>query len=317
MPGPASRNVVFALALWAWAWQGGAQETDRPHYRVDVNLVGLTFTVTDSRGHPVRGLRPADIRIAEDGIPQKLAALVEGSSASEYALPGVPPGTSIFILFDTSDRMYRSIPYVRDAIADFLRKLDPADAAAIYTFSRNLSRAAPLTLDRPLTRAGLAQRVAAGDDTALFDCLLLTLRDAAKVAGRKAVIVFSNGPDNKSMLSPEDVGAVAEDEGIPVYVISTLDSGKDRLTAAALQRLTARTGGGLFLTGKWQAVAQAFSVIQEEIHASYTAYYYPDNPNEGFRRLKVEALSPNGRNYTIRARTGYHAHRIGPADTDY
>lgn len=314
---PVTRNAAFALALWAGAWQTAAQEAGHPRYRVDVDLVAVTFTVTDSKGHPVHGLRPLDIRIAEDGIPQKIAALAEGSSVSERDLPGVPQGTSVFILFDTSDRMYRSIPYVCDAIAEFLRKLDPANAAAIYTFSRNLSRTAPLTRDRPLTRAALAQNVSAGDDTALFNCLLLTLRDAAKVPGRKAVVVFSNGPDNRSMLSPEDVGTVAEDEAIPVYVISTLDSTKDRVTAAALERLTARTGGELFLTHKWQAVADAFTAIQQEIGSSYTAYYYPAaNPNEGFRRLTVEAAATNGKAYRIRARTGYHAHRIAAAGTN-
>ena len=57
--------------------------------------------------------------------------------------------------------------------------------------------------------------------------LLLTLRDAARVPGRKVVIVFSNGPDNASMVAPDDVRAVAEDEGIPIYVISTNEVTKD------------------------------------------------------------------------------------------
>lgn len=312
-----NRGALFGLALLGGAVQTRPQDAGAPRYRVDVNLVGLTFTVMDGKGHPVHGLRPADIRIAEDGIPQKVAAFAEGSSASDQAIPGIPQGTSIFILFDTSDRMYRSIPYVCDAIAEFLRKLDPADAAAMYTFSRNLSRAAPLTRDRLLVRAALAQNVSAGDDTALFNCLLLTLRDAAKVPGRKAVVVFSNGPDNMSMLSPEDVGVVAEDEGIPVYVISTLDPGKDRLTASTLERLTTRTGGRLFLANRWQAVTEDFIAIHEEIAASYTAFYYPQaNTNEGFRKITVEVASPNGKRYTIRTRPGYHFTRFGLPKTD-
>ncbi|HKE24461.1 MAG TPA: VWA domain-containing protein [Bryobacteraceae bacterium] len=313
MPVPVTRSAVFALTLAAGAWHTAAQEPIPPHYRVDVNLVGLTFSVTDAKGRPVHGLRPDDIRISEDGIPQRIAAFAEGSSVREHAPAEIPQGTNVFILFDTSDRMYRSIPYVCDAIANFLRKLDPADAAAVYTFSRNLSRAAPLTRDRLLVRAGLAQNVSTGDDTALFNCLLLTLRDAARVPGRKAVVVFSNGPDNRSMLSPEDVGTVAEDEGIPVYVISTLDPGKDHLTAAALERLTARTGGKLFLTRNWQVLPQTFTAIHEEISASYTAYYYPaPNPNDGFRRIAVTVASPQGKACTIRTRSGYRAHRIAP-----
>jgi VWFA-related protein len=296
---------MFALVLFAAAGRIDAQQ-GAARYRVDVNLVALTFSVTDSKGQPIHGLKAPDLRITEDGIPQKIAAFAEGSRAPEESLADVTAGTNVFILFDTSDRMYRSLPYVCDAIADFLRRLDPADAIAIYTFSRNLSRAAPLSKDRAIVRGALAQNISAGDDTALFNCLLLTLRDAAKVRGRKAVVVFSNGPDNRSMLSPEDVGTVAVDEGIPVYVVSTLDPGKDHLMAATLQRLTARTGGKLYLTRNWQAQTQAFAAIHEDLAASYTAYYYPaPNPNEGFRRIKVEVVSPNGRICRIRTRDGY------------
>lgn len=313
---PIKSGTAIALALWAIAGQTIAQER-RPNYQVDVNLVGLTFSVTDSKGKPIRGLQRGDITIEEDGIPQKIAAFAEGSNGSDDARMGVPQGTNIFILFDTSDHMYLSIPYVRDAVAEFLRNLVPSDSAALYTFSRNLFRAAPLTRDRELTRAALAQRVSAGDDTALFNCLLLTLRDAARVPGRKAVVVFSNGRDNRSMVSPDDVGTVAEDDGIPVYIASTLDPDKDGITANALQRLTARTGGQLILASKWQGVARAFSAIHEEIGASYTAYYYPaPNPNEGFRRITVKVTGPKGNKCTIHTRTGYHPRRSGMPETN-
>ena len=132
----------------------------------------------------------------------------------------------MFVLFDTSNYMYRGFVYASDAIADFVRGLDRADSVAVYTYSRNLTRAAPLSKERNEAISGLRKAVA-GDDSALYNCLLLTLRDAAKVPGRKVVIVFSNGPDNASMVAPDDVRAVAEDEGIPIYVISTNEVNKD------------------------------------------------------------------------------------------
>ncbi len=132
--------------------------------------------------------------------------------------------------------MYRGFVYAEDAIADFVRGLDKADSVAVYTFSRNLSRAASLTGDRNDAIMGLRKAVA-GDDTALYNGLLLTLRDAAKVPGRKVVIVFSNGPDNASMVAPDDVRAVAEDEGIPIYVISTNDVSKDPISSSVFRRL--------------------------------------------------------------------------------
>ncbi len=106
-------------------------------------------------------------------------------------------GTNVFVLFDTSNFMYHGFVYAEDAIADFVRGLDRADSVAVYTFSRNLSRAANLTHDRNEAIFGLRKSVA-GDDTALYNGLLLTLRDAAKVPGRKVVIVFSNGPETRA-----------------------------------------------------------------------------------------------------------------------
>ena len=66
-------------------------------------------------------------------------------------------GTNVFVLFDTSNYMYRGFVYASDAIADFVRGLDRADSVAVYTYSRNLSRAASLSRDRNDAIIGLAQ----------------------------------------------------------------------------------------------------------------------------------------------------------------
>ena len=303
-----AKSVLLGLIVYNCASNLGGQTGDAARYRVDVNLVMFTFSVTDAKGASVHGLKPSDISIVEDGVPQKIASFAEGNKPIIQILSGgqISAGTSVFILFDTSDRMYRTLPYVCDSIRDFLRHLNPDDAIAIYTFSRNLSRAVPLTNDHQLARAGLAQNVSAGEETALLNCLLLTLRDAAKTPGRKVVVVFSNGPDDRSMVSPEDVGRVAEDEGIPIYVISTLDVNKNQLMEHTLKRLTERTGGKLYLARNWEAQGHAFASVHQDITSSYTVSYYPSpNPNQGFRTIKVEVVSPKGKSYSIHARTGY------------
>ena len=121
--------------------------------------------------------------------------------AKKESLPGLDRpdafiGTNVFVLFDTSNFMYRGFVYAEDAIADFVRGLDRADSVAVYTFSRNLSRAASLTREHSDAISGLRKSVA-GDDTALYNCLLLTLRDAAKVAGRKRRFPQDLGRDSK------------------------------------------------------------------------------------------------------------------------
>ena len=288
-----------------------AQEEAPTHFRVNVDMVVLTFTVTDAKGKYVSGLKPEDLRISEDGVSQKITAFAEGTKSSVQPVemqPDALAGTKVFILFDTSNWMYAGFPYASDAVAEFVRRLDPKDSIAVYKFSRNLYRAVSLTRNRDQALSGVRSAVA-GDDTALYNTLLLTVRDAAKAGGRKTVIVFSNGPDNASIVAPDDVAAVAEDEGIPIYIISTCEAQKDQVTANVFQRLTARTGGELFWAQTWQKQTEAFNLIREDLASSYTVAYYPaPSSNEGFRRISVDVVSDTGKKYRVRTRLGYHAH---------
>jgi VWFA-related protein len=294
-------------------------------------MVVLSYQVTDSKNHYIKGLKPGDFRVYEDGILQKISTFAEGSNtpvavavdgttrplleAREATLPGIDKpdafvGTNVFVLFDTSNFMYKGFVYAEDAITDFVRGLDGADSVAVYTFSRNLSRAANLTREKSEAISGLRKAVA-GDDTALYNALLLTLRDAAKVPGRKVVIVFSNGPDNASMVAPDDVRVVAEDEGIPIYVISTSEVNKDPISSSVFRRLAQRTGGKAYWAHNWQKQVEALEDVREEMSNAYTVTYYPAaNPNEGFRKLLVEVVSDPGKKLRIKYRPGYRPTKI-------
>src|ERR1700722_14649505 len=150
---------------------GGAllhAQDQHPIFRVKVDMVVLSFQVTDSKNHYINGLKPGEFKIYEDGILQRVSTFAEGANtpmtvnpdgttrpmidAKKEDLPGVDRpdafvGANVFVLFDTSNFMYKGFVYAEDAIADFVRGLDRADSVAVYTFSRNLSRAATLTRD--------------------------------------------------------------------------------------------------------------------------------------------------------------------------
>jgi len=159
--------LAGGASLWLYA-------QERPTFRIKVDMVVLSFTVTDSKGHYINGLKPTDFKITEDGIAQKINTFGEGNKPpvqvmedgsmrplnANVANAGEPDakgggvrtdsvvGTNVFVLFDTSNYMYRGFVYASDAIADFVRGLDRNDSVAVYTFSRNLKRDAPLTRDR-------------------------------------------------------------------------------------------------------------------------------------------------------------------------
>ncbi|HWB85990.1 MAG TPA: VWA domain-containing protein [Bryobacteraceae bacterium] len=303
----------LASAVLCAAQVPNAIQVMAPHFQTDVNMVVLTFTVTDGSGKYIANLKPEDLTVSEDGIPQKIASFEEGDRPAVQLAPGAAgiEGTRVFILLDVSDHMYNNYPYVCDAVTDFTRRLDPADSIAIYTFSRNLWRASPLTTDHNRARFGLINAVA-GDDTAIYNALLLTLRDAAKQPGRKIVILFSNGPDNASMVRPDDVGAVAINEGIPIYIVSTQDAANDHATMKAFEFLTTQTGGKLYWARTWQKQAKAFAAIREDMAGSYTVSYYPKpNSNQGFRRIKIDVRSDAAKKLEVHVRPGYDAHALG------
>ena len=322
-------QILAAACLGLWPGAPGLQSQEPADlgapaalFEVEVDLVMLNIAVTDQRGRYIQGLKPEHFRITEDGVQQSIASFGAGNAAptrvartgvrpgpvageAELSIPGQLVGTNVFVLFDTSNFMYRSLVYAEDAIADFIRGLDGADSVAVYAFSRNLTRHSRLSAEHDDALRGLRRSVA-GDETALYNCLLLTLRDAAKVSGRKVIIVFSNGPDNASAISPDDVGAIAEDEGVPIYVISTRALNRDPISSNAFRRIAQRTGGKAYFAKTWQRQSEAFVEIREELASSYTLTYYPEaNPNRGWRSIQVELVGPDMQRYRVRTRAGY------------
>lgn len=309
-----------------------------------VAMVQLNVAVTDRKGRYVTGLKPSDFEITEDGIPEQIATFGEGNQAARavyefgssagpvqialpspthggpasgdapthagrFSVPAVSPlaGASVFILFDTSDYMFphRGFVYAQDSIAHFVRSLDGADRVAFYSYSRDLTREASLTTNREAVLRGVRSTVD-GDDAALYNALLLTLKDASHYSGRKVVVVFSNGPDNASTVSPEDVGELAQSEGIPIYMVSTQQSKLDPISAAVFSRISASTGGEAFFSRNWKDQRQAFAAIQEDLAHLYLLTYYPKpNPNTGWRTIQVRLKGKQFRGYHIRTRNGY------------
>jgi len=316
--------------------------------RVNVDLVQLNVAIIDRKGNYVTGLKPSDFEIVEDTIPQKLATFEEGNQepitlqnpakptlASGSPAPNVGDekpgsasgspqissgGANVFILFDTSNYMYRGFVFAQDAISDFVRSLDPSSKIAFYSYSRDVARDALLTPDRSQVLRGVRSTVA-GADAALYNALLLVLRDAGQYTGRKVIVVFSNGPDNASMVPPEGVGELAQSEGIPIYMISTREANKDPMSTAVFERMSASTGGQAYFAKNWQKQEKAFESVRDDLSHLYALSYYPQpNPNRGWRTINVKLVGEKGKSYRIRTRNGYRPRPTGfspdtPADT--
>jgi Ca-activated chloride channel homolog len=336
---------ISSFAVWLTA-RDTDQDNSGSVIRVVVSMVQLNVAVTDEKGNYVTTLRPSDFDITEDGIPQKVATFEEGNegpqnlletaqgsgaandqgsgaAADEHrritsprggaqtgSIEGIASavsGSNVFILFDTSNYMFRGRGFVfaQDSIAEFVRSLDHPYQVAFYSYSRDFYRAASLTTDRTQVLRGVRETVN-GDDSALYNALLMTLKDAAQYSGRKVVVVFSNGPDNSSMVSPEDVDELAQSEGVPIYMVSTREAKLDAASSAVFARMTASTGGEAYFAKSWKDQRDAFSSIREDLAHLYFMSYYPQpNPNRGWRAITVKLTNPKFKKYRIRTRSGY------------
>src|SRR5436190_7247334 len=151
--------LVLFLAVSVNSGTRIAAQDDSSDIHVFVDMVQLNLAVTDNKGNYITGLNPQDFAVTEDNIPQKIATFGEGnesarrldayqgSGRSEPSTPGTAPssadnpsaaapaaaapdpsqnlaslvaGANVFILFDTSNYMYRGFVFAQDAISDFV-----------------------------------------------------------------------------------------------------------------------------------------------------------------------------------------------------
>src|SRR5947208_4850773 len=201
------KRYFLLFCLLAFPFSGGgagaaAAQDDASRIRVSVVLVQLNVAVTDNKGNYITGLKPEDFAITEDKIPEKPATFEEGNGPTHRLMEIRPSdaktltpvadsgsaeqdspegskkfaGANLFILFDTSNYMYRGFVFAQDSIADFIRSLEGVNRMALYSYSRDLDRVAPLTPDRGRVLRGVRETVA-GDDAALYNALLMTVKD--------------------------------------------------------------------------------------------------------------------------------------------
>jgi Ca-activated chloride channel family protein len=315
-----------------------AAQEDGSRIVVNVVLVQLNVAVTDRKGNYINGLDPEDFAISEDKIPEKIATFEAGGEPTRRLIEVTPSGSKIstqdvgntpdpaptestgsaagtsglrvaganvFILFDTSNYMYRGFVFAQDSIADFIRSLEGPNKIAFYSYSRDLSRATTLTPDRSQVLRGVRSSVA-GDDAALYNCLLLTVKDAAQFEGRKVIVVFSNGPDNASSVPPEDVAELAQSTGTIIYMVSTQQAQSEPVSTAVFERMSKATGGKAYFAKNWGDEKKAFASIRDDLAHLYALSYYPQpNPNRGWRTINVKLVGKGLQKYHVRTRDGY------------
>jgi VWFA-related protein len=157
----------------------------------------------------------------------------------------------------------------------------------------------------------------AGDNAALYNSLLLTVKDAARVTGRKVIVVFSNGPDDASVVPPEVVAELAQSTGTVIYMVSTREAQVEPVSTVVFERMSKATGGKAYFAKSWEDETKAFASIRDDLAHLYSLSYYPQpNPNRGWRSISVKLVGKDKQKYRIRTRDGYRLQQVHASEED-
>ena len=262
---------------------------------VDVDVVHITASVTDGSGQFVRGLPRDAFRVTERNVRQTI---------SFFASENVPLETIVAV--DVSGSMTDAMPQVRSAVKTFVSALRPIDKVTLIGFNDNV-----FTLTRPT--ADLAARLRAIDrlapwgGTALYDVIVQAIDQLGRQAGRRVLVMFTDGEDLNSHIALDVAERRVETSDAVLYAIGQGRAPKVKELKTVLERLSHKSGGRAFFEDL-DKLDRVFANILEELSNQYLLGFVPKDatPDGAWRPLSVEIP---GKDYRIRARQGYRVGR--------
>jgi Ca-activated chloride channel homolog len=285
--------------------EGKKAMTARPNerIRVDVNLVLVPVTVTDPLNRLVTGLERQDFFLYENNTLQKIKSF----SAEDAPV-------SIGIIFDLSGSMTDKINRARNSILEFLRTANPQDEFFVIGFNDRPELITDFTNNVDNIESRLLT-VKPGHRTALLDAIYFGLNKMKQAKNeRKALLVVSDGGDNRSRYTESEVRAVVRESDVQIYSIGIFDqyapTREEQLGPILLHDVSEETGGQLFRVDDLADMADIATKISAELRNQYVlGYRSEDIKRDGkWRKLKVKLVPPEGLpQLTVHARTGYYA----------
>ena len=300
---PSVLLVPASLVLLVLGFALSAAAQDSETLKVDVKLVNVFVTVTDSHGSPVGGLEKQHFQLKEDGKEQKIAIF---SRESELPL-------SIVLALDTSLSTRKDLPLEQESAHKFAHAiLRPQDGMALYQFAEEVRELVPFTSDLRRIDSGV-DRLRNGSATALYDAVYLASQALGKRQGRKVMVVITDGGDTISQVDYKEALRAAQESEAIIYSIIIVpieaSAGRDTGGEHALIQISSDTGGKYYYATSLAQLDDAFRKISDELRTQYLLAYYPAQrfSDSEFRRIQVELTSPPaGGPYSARHRAGYY-----------
>lgn len=306
------RRLLFAALLCAAvplaARQAPApdpQDADAaPVFRSRSSLVVLHVNVFDGRSDAVADLPQSAFRVVEDDVPQEITFF------NNVEVP-----VAVGLVIDNSGSMITRRGMVLAGTKAFAESSHPADQVFTIVFNEHVRHGlpdmVPFTTSGAQVRAGLT-RYPPGGKTALHDAVIAALEHLQEASHQKRVlVVLSDGEDNASQHSDDDMlERVARSDAL-IYTVSTADLQSGVGDRRLMRKLAEASGGVAYFPDSEEEVVEAFREVAGNIRRGYSIGYVPSNstPDGRFRRVDVSVRAPGYKNLRVSARDGYLAPR--------
>ncbi|HEU4386472.1 MAG TPA: VWA domain-containing protein [Blastocatellia bacterium] len=295
----------------------------------------LNVTVTDEYGHQETGLKKQDFIISEDGKRQDITS---------FLVSTVP--VNVLLLLDASGSVAGQIDSLRSAAEQFVKHLSPEDKVSAIEFHTNIELIQDWTSSQNDLMHAISWRFRPGvvrdkrgnatlGSTSLYDAVYLAATEQlAKVDGRKAIIMLTDGVDTSSKVTFEQALASVIKTGAVVYVVSkarafiqalkgytnpvsrVFGGGMAQAAGAAIAALEGaeqlmtdlckKTGGRIFSPIEDKELSGAYGEVAQELKSQYIITYVPKNEaRDGQLRYIKVYLARAG--YSARTRESYYA----------
>jgi Ca-activated chloride channel family protein len=270
-----------------------ADSSGTPQIHVNSDLVVIPVTVTDHKGRIVSGLQKGHFALYEDKVEQTI---------SQFASEDVP--VSISLVLDTSDSMRPKLKKAREATVALLNNASPHDEFSLIEFNHLARLTVPFTTEGEKIRSHLA-RMQTGGGTALLDAIRLALNEMKNAQHtRKAIIIISDGEDNASHCSVQQLKDVVREANVLIYAIGITDWDSYSQSwpppgitgSALLNEISKQTGGRFFQVNGSKQLPEVASKIGAWLRNQYILAYVPNGQHKDTRyhHIQIKITRPEG-----------------------
>jgi VWFA-related protein len=246
--------------------------------------INIYLTIADERGTPLKGLEINNFRVQEDGSIVRVKGVFPLEKGEEPL--------SVVLAIDRSGSM-RGQP-IKDALQaakDFIREMRAIDRVGLVSFDDHVTVISRPNADKtPLVKA--IDKIKVGKDTALNDAVMKSLQLLSPFIGRRAVIVLTDGKENRSKATREGTIQEAVRMGVPII---TVGLGKE-VDAVALEAIAGGTGGRAYFAQESSELSDLYQTIARQLINQYRVSLLSHKSlDNGWHRLRIELKTPKGK----------------------